>query len=578
MQLRNDIEPKQLRPVIYLRVSTEDQVEKYGLQLQQHAIENFIKGKYNIDPSDIKIYRDEAKSWTLAIKDRPWLKALFEDIKYSPTWEAPFDVVVVYKIDRFARDLRVLLDIVSELKKNWVDFASTQEMIDTSTPFWKAMLGILWVFAELDRDMIIEKTHAGIDRALLDGVWYKDKFGYKKDKNKRPTIHKEQAEIIKKMFYMFWELKYPVSKIVQIFTQEKILIPTARSSERFASRPVKNVYWWTDKTIRKILADEVYIGEYYYNKQETIVDKISGGKTIKELPKEQWQLSPIKHVPIIDNETFEKVQLLLVEKKWNFQKSKNSYLLWGLLKCDYCKWDKVRGMVSWTGISSNWSKYYQCSWKNTQKHQHTCCTIPLPKEELEAIVKAEIKEIILNPDAIKKYNNKAKNHQESQTIIQNDIRKLDNLLRNLYENIVSLEEAFTNWTSSLSTQEYITTKKKLSDNISLKQEERAILERKLSKSIEAEKQILAMNYVQQLLWNLEDVFADEEKCKELFSILIENIVVYSEIDASIKATWRKKKWSKKQAFPKGIVVNFKLPQQFLNDVFLNEWLKETLKQ
>lgn len=577
MHLRSDTEIKQLRPVIYLRVSTEEQVEKYWLQVQQHAIENFIKAKYNIDPSDVKIYRDEAKSGVLGIKDRPWLKELFEDIKYSPTGESPFDVVVVYKIDRFARDLRVLLDIVSELKKSWVDFASTQEMIDTSTPFGKAMLGILWVFAELDRDMIIEKTHAWIDRALLDGVWYKDKFGYKKDKNKRPSIHKEQAEIVKKIFYMFGDLQYPISKIAQVLREEEILIPTARNSEKFINKGIKDIYGWTDKTIRKILDDEVYIGEYYYNKQETIVDKITGKKSIKEVPKDQWQLSPIKHIPIIDHESFNKVQSLLTEKKWNFQKS-NDYLLWGLLKCDYCKWDKARWMVSWTWVSSNWSKYYQCSWKNSQKYAHTCCTIPLPKEEFEAIVRTEIKEIIMNPDAIKKHNSKVNRNQESQVIIQNSMSKLDDLIRKLYENLISLEDAFTGWKSQLTAQEYVETRRKLSDNISSKQQERANLERRLSKSIEEEKQILAMNYVQKLLWNLEEIFADDEKCKELFSILIENIIVYSDADNTIKATWRKKKWNKKQAFPKWIVVNFKLPQQFLNDVFLSESLKEEIKK
>ena len=70
----------------------------------------------------------------------------------------PFDAVIVYRIDRFARNLRVLLSVIDELSAYGVDFISANESIDTSTPFGKAMLGIIGVFAELERNSIQERT------------------------------------------------------------------------------------------------------------------------------------------------------------------------------------------------------------------------------------------------------------------------------------------------------------------------------------------------------------------------------------------------------------------------------------
>jgi site-specific DNA recombinase len=65
--------------------------------------------------------------------DRPEMKKMFEDLEYSSA--KPFDIVVVYKIDRLARKLKILLEITEELELYDVGFISTQEMLDTSSAF-----------------------------------------------------------------------------------------------------------------------------------------------------------------------------------------------------------------------------------------------------------------------------------------------------------------------------------------------------------------------------------------------------------------------------------------------------------
>jgi len=66
---------------------------------------------------DRYIYRDTAISGITPIQDRPDLSRLISDLEYGSLGEKPFDIVIVYKIDRFARKLSLLLEIVDELAK-----------------------------------------------------------------------------------------------------------------------------------------------------------------------------------------------------------------------------------------------------------------------------------------------------------------------------------------------------------------------------------------------------------------------------------------------------------------------------
>lgn len=85
------------------------------------------------------------------------------------------DIVVVYKIDRIARSLKGLIEIIEFLKDKKVDLVSLDsgDRVDTTSPMGKAFFQIAGVFAELERGMINARTKAGVEKAKLDGV----KFG-----------------------------------------------------------------------------------------------------------------------------------------------------------------------------------------------------------------------------------------------------------------------------------------------------------------------------------------------------------------------------------------------------------------
>lgn len=130
----------------YARVSTVDQ----SLHLQLDALES--EGAESIYQE-----KDSGGKW-----DRKELQRMLDTLRNG-------DTLIVYKLDRLARSSKQLQDIASLLEKRGVQLVSISESIDTRTPMGKAMFGMIGVMAELERDMIIERTQAGLQSARARG-------------------------------------------------------------------------------------------------------------------------------------------------------------------------------------------------------------------------------------------------------------------------------------------------------------------------------------------------------------------------------------------------------------------------
>jgi DNA invertase Pin-like site-specific DNA recombinase len=131
----------------YARVSTQDQ----NLDLQLKALD-----QAGCD----KVFKDRGISGTQ--RDRPQLKKALSALEQG-------DVLVVWKLDRLGRSLGHLIDLVSELKERSVGFASVSEKIDTTSPGGKLFFHMLGALAEFERDLIIERTKAGMQAARKRG-------------------------------------------------------------------------------------------------------------------------------------------------------------------------------------------------------------------------------------------------------------------------------------------------------------------------------------------------------------------------------------------------------------------------
>lgn len=94
--------------------------------------------------------------------DRPELHRMLDQLRQD-------DVVVVWKLDRLARSLKDLLSIMDKIDIAGAGFRSMTEAIDTTTPAGRMMMQMVGVFAEFEREMIRERTRAGLERARKKG-------------------------------------------------------------------------------------------------------------------------------------------------------------------------------------------------------------------------------------------------------------------------------------------------------------------------------------------------------------------------------------------------------------------------
>ena len=94
--------------------------------------------------------------------DRPELQRLMDQLR-------PGDVVVVWKLDRLSRSLKDLLILMERIDKAGAGFRSLTESIDTTTPAGRMMMQMVGAFAEFEREMIRERTQAGLQAARAEG-------------------------------------------------------------------------------------------------------------------------------------------------------------------------------------------------------------------------------------------------------------------------------------------------------------------------------------------------------------------------------------------------------------------------
>ncbi len=130
----------------YVRVSTNDQ----NTELQRNALEC----------AGCELIFEDKISGTKS--DRPGLKKLLRTLSEG-------DTLVVWKLDRLGRSMRHLVILVEELRERGVNFRSLTDAIDTSTPMGRFFFHVMGALAEMERELIVERTRAGLEAARAKG-------------------------------------------------------------------------------------------------------------------------------------------------------------------------------------------------------------------------------------------------------------------------------------------------------------------------------------------------------------------------------------------------------------------------
>ena len=285
-----------LRGACYVRVSTENQLENYSIEEQTDRLSAYCKAK---DITVVKFYTDGGYSGGNI--NRPALLQLLQDIQTGG-----IDAVIVYKLDRLSRSQKDTLTLIEDnFLANGVDFISINENFDTSTPFGRAMIGILSVFAQLEKDQITERFTMGRIGRAKNGYFHGGAYA--------PVGYD----------YIDGQLKvndYEALQVQDLYTRFSKGYPLHNCWQYMQSKYTTKYGSWSSETlVRNVLKNEVYIGKVKFKGE--IYDGV--------------------HEPIISNELFLRVQDIFATSKRNipdFRRSpfKASTLLSGLIYCGKC--------------------------------------------------------------------------------------------------------------------------------------------------------------------------------------------------------------------------------------------------
>jgi site-specific DNA recombinase len=562
-------EKKTLKSAFYIRVSTEDQADMNGRELQLSRLKALIESKGLLEdgtpaikpPENEHIYIDEI-SGTVPLEERPAFHRLIEDVENAPENTKPFDIVLVYKIDRFARRLSILLDTIDFFEKYDIRFISAHESIDTSTPFGKAILGITGVIAELELATIRERTHAGRIESAIKGELLSKKYGLWRDEHKKTIIIEKEAKVIRRIFDFFVYDKYSKQKIANTLRSEKIPTPnySGVGKPRNTGKSRNPIWFWNPNEVARILKDDIYTGDYYFNKT----------KNKRILPKSEWQLSPVKLPQIVDGFTFSKAQNILQNSVLTKRVTTNhQYLLSGLLRCDACYDSTIdlRGRVSWNGVSHKYNSrtayYYQCRRVNVAKTAKVCTSLPLPASELEEYVTNYILNLIKDPKPVLKYQRELK----SSRLAESELKKSENTLVSLINSTPAMKERYKEQhiIGAIATSEL---------NAELKRIDKELIEN--NKKLTSVRGQLAKNHITDSYSNALELYGskytdsiemlkkNKDELYNLIHTLVEEIVVYTRDARSEDKIAGKKKAN--QQVPFRLEIKLRLPQDFLAEL------------
>lgn len=388
-----------IRVALYPRVSSQEQAtEGYSIGEQ---IERLTKYCEAMGWEVYKIYTDPGYSG--GNTDRPGLQAMLSDVR-----DGKVDKVVVYKLDRLSRSQKdTMLLIEDEFLAHGVDFVSMSENFDTATPFGRAMIGILAVFAQLERENIKERTMIGKEARAKEGKWgggSSEPIGY------RYNVAKDLLEVddyeamqIREAIDLF--LKGTPLRTIETIFLEKGYTFIGRSG-------VPNT--WDPKRFRYVFANKTYLGYIKHH--------------------DQWYKA--EHEPIIDEETFNKLQKLLEQRAEDYKKTglkpgAQTTYLGGLLRCAHCgaKYTKQQGGTKKYGRL--W--YYVCYSRNKKVKKMikdpNCKNKNWRMEELDAMIFDEIKKLAIDPEYMTKLKQDKKDRLDSEPnkidILEKEIKAID---------------------------------------------------------------------------------------------------------------------------------------------------------
>ncbi len=345
-----------VRVAIYTRISTDEERQPNSLEAQRVRLDAFVTSQ-----PEWRIERRYEDQFTGTVIDRPALTRVLKDARHGR-----FDVLLVYRVDRLARSIRGLAQIIDELDQAGVIFRSATEPFDTGTPAGRMMVQMLGVFAEFERALIVERITAGLERKAARGGWCGGQRPYGLNiAADRDSLERNPAEapLVPVIFDEYVHRKVGSSALATWLNEQ--------------GYRTKNGRLWSAASVITVIRNRTYLGEIYY--------------------RGNWYSAP--HEPLIPTELFEKAQAILTERCEDRSKraaNPAEYLLTGRVRCGRCGQAYVGTAAH--GRNGRYT-YYTCFTRARYGTKH-CANDRLPAERLEQAVTRRLWKVLNDHDLI----------------------------------------------------------------------------------------------------------------------------------------------------------------------------------
>lgn len=466
-----------MKVALYPRVSTTEQAESGNSIPEQ--IERLEKYCDALGWTVYKIYTDPGYSG--GDMNRPGLQALIKDVKAGK-----IDKVVVYKLDRLSRSQKDTLYLIEDVfLKNNTDFVSVTESFDTSSAFGIAMIGILSVFAQLDRAQIRDRLIMGREARAKKGLYSPSKnilIGY---------------DYIDGLLQVNTYEKMIVNEVFDLFVAGT---PVRTIANLLNARGLNHHYGdWNDKTVKRILLNRHYIGEVKYQKK--------------------WYKGV--HTPIVEIGKFNKAQEILKYRAESYHSSnKHSSYLGGLIWCKRCG-ARYHPKAAKPRKDGTVIRKYKCYSRSKRMPKMimdpNCKNKDYLIAELEEAVFNEIRKLSLDPDYLNEIREeRGESGEDKISLIQKEIESLSDQISG-YMDLYALKR--------LSIQEVDAKIEPLADRREKLEDELAVL------LDEEDDSLLSAEDALEIVRSFDDILerGDFDEIRKTLEILIERI----EIDGDV---------------------------------------------
>ena len=283
---------------------------------------------------------------------RPDFKRMMEEVR-----KRKFKAIVVYRLDRISRNISDFTGLIDELTKLDVSFVSIKEQFDTSTPMGRAMMFIISVFSQLERETIAERIRDNMHELAKTGRWLggttptgfesegeeKVAVDGKKKKTFKLKLVPQEAEIVRMIYDLFSETNSLTMTEAELMKQ-RIVTRNGNYFTRFSIKAIlqnpvymvadQEAYGYLTEKEADLFSDRAEFdgkhGIMAYNRTDQ-----EKGKTTQYNPVNEWIVAVGKHPGLIPGKTWVRVQEALEQNKSKaFRRPKsNEALLTGLLYC-----------------------------------------------------------------------------------------------------------------------------------------------------------------------------------------------------------------------------------------------------